>query len=358
MLMNIEAPKAIPPLQELEESYKQKLNSVLYKQLTIENINTFADEALTEIVSLIDEILNEYKSNNILEPNLNLSIREQEDDAFNKLNLPNLQETLQIIINVKTKIDNLKSYLHGEKDTTNKTLIPAQETNPAIISGSGEGIKEKKLVPRLITLLYLIDADFQIPKENIKITEGQVTPDMMRKTPYVQVKIPELERLIYICDEEGNASYVFDTNKLNEIKVRIEDIDISDKSIINDLIEKYPGVGKRIIQTKNWRANISELLSQPILKDEKKEITSSTSEFAKKEKKIFLDFENFQKEVKSLYSKEANISKWYNEERKKHPKWPTKPEIKYRDSGWASWQELVGKKYLSFDVFQVEIKTL
>ena len=67
------------------------------------------------------------------------------------------------------------------------------------------------------------------------------------------------------------------------------------------------------------------------------------SEFVKKEKREFLPFEEFQKEVKALYPKKGDVKKWYTKERKNHTNWPAAPNRTYKDRGWTSWPELVGK---------------
>ena len=365
--MSIERLQITTSIEELKEVYKRKLNSIIYKQLTVENIDTFANDALKDLICLTDEIVKEYKNNESLEPNINLNPRGQEDDAFTKLGLLNISETLQTIIDVKTKIDSLKNYIQesSNEKSIDEVLIPPKPNDIELIIGSGIGFKEKKLISRLLTLLYIIETDFDILKEDIKIIEGETTSNMVRKIPYTRVEIPDMERIVYICDEEGNASYVFDTEKLTKENISIEDIDISNKIEINNLISQHPGIGIRVIQTKDWRTNISELLRNPIpVKIEENEESFFVSEFNKREEKEFLLFEDFQTEVKALYSGENNVQKWYFGERKNHPNWPSNPPRKYFNKGWIDWSGLVGrenpnnKEFLSFGDFQTEIRTL
>ncbi|MDO8507509.1 MAG: hypothetical protein Q7S53_02990 [bacterium] len=370
--MNPEQPQAFPSLEKLKEIYKHKLDDILNKSLTVENIGNFADEALEDLVTLIGEILTEYKNNIALEPNLNFNLREQEDDAFKKLELLSIQDALQRVIEVKDQIADLKSYLDKYTDETEKIIIPPEHNaNPEIRAGSGQGMEDKKLIPRLLTLLYILETDFDIKKEQIKIVEGKVTLDMVRKTPYVRVEVPDMGRIVYLCDEEGNASYVFDADKLEEGGIPLQDIDISDKRAINDFLAKHPGLGARIIQTKYWRTNIAELLANPIPEKAQEDHFDATgnserpfSEFAKKEKKEFLPFDNFQQEVRSLYPGEGRIIEWYKVEKINHSSWPATPYDTYKDKGWLSWPELVGKEtrygkeYPSFIDFQAEVRDL
>ena len=355
-------------LESLKQTFKQRLDAILDKQLTVENIGIFADEALEQTVKLTEEVLKEYRENPKVYPNqIPLDKQKQEDEAFKILDLPNISEILQLIIKVKEKIDTLGKYISESNIFENKVLIPPQHNLVnELQTGNGQGVEEKRLIPRLLTLFYILEADFDIKKEQIKITQGKVIPEMMRQTPYVRIEIDELERIIYICDEEGNASYVFDTDKLEENGIKAEDLDIADKSAINDLIIKHPGIGYRIIQAKHWRTNMVELLGNPI--PENSTTSESTrqpvSEFVKKEKKEFLPFDKFQAEVRTLYPDMENISKWYKIENLKYKNWPSNPDIFYKDLGWIGWPELVGrenrmkKEYLSFEFFKVEVRTL
>ena len=356
-------------LESLKQTFKQRLDAILYKQLAVDNIDTFANEALEKLTALTKDILEQYGTTEALEPaNLALKTGEQEDDAFKKLGLPNIQEILQRVIEVKNKIDNIKTYISEPKNVANEVIIPPQHDSPSEIKGnSDQGIKEKKLVPRLITLLYILETDFDIKKEQVKITEGKVTPEMVRRTPYVRVEIPDMERIVYICDEEGNASYVFDAEKLKEIGITLEKLDVSDKGEINNLIAQHPCIGSRIIQTKNWRTNMAEILYNPIpenyIQVEQSERPVSEFKRARKEKREILIFEEFQKEVKALYPRQGDISKWYGSESKNHPSWPSRPNKIYKEN-WTDWPDLVGKenrlkiKYLSFMDFQTEVRSL
>jgi len=352
-------------LELLQKKYKNRLDEILYRQLTVENISTFASDALDGVVILTNEILEQYNNNSNFSPIANLDDRAKEDDAFKKLNLPNLQDVLQSIIEVKSKIDDIKKYIDESKVIVGDAMIPPQDNTKKIESGSGNGIIEKKFVPRLLTLIYLLEQDFAISKDEILVTEGSVESSMMRKTPYVRVLIEQLNRVAYICDEEGNASYIFDTKKLDANSISFKQIDLGDKGDLNKLINEYGGIGKRIIQTSQWRWDVGEVLGQEI----QVEVDGSAtlygqesvreSEFKKERKKEFLTYEDFQKEVRENYSGESSIYGWYKSVRKLHKDWPSLPDIKYRNNGWKSWPELVGheKKEMSeFAQFKKQVK--
>src|SRR3989344_4238345 len=98
-------PTAHKSLESLKETFKQRLDAILYKQLTVENIETFANDALDEAVKLSEDILKEYKNNpNVCARPTTLSPREQEDEAFMILGLENINEILERINKVKDSI--------------------------------------------------------------------------------------------------------------------------------------------------------------------------------------------------------------------------------------------------------------
>jgi hypothetical protein len=205
------------PLESLKETFKQRLDTILYKQLTVENIEAFADKALSETVALTDDILKEYKNNQTLfHVNiLPVNTQEQENEAFAVLGLPNIQNILQKIIEVKEEIYFLKKYAEENTENTGVVNTPPQPDYPTEIK-EGTGGFEKRIFPRLLTLLYILKHDFNILPKPANMKKGIVTPNIIRKTPYTRVEIPALERAVYICDEEGNVSYIFDTKKLTE----------------------------------------------------------------------------------------------------------------------------------------------
>ena len=350
-------------LDVLKETYKRKMETILNKQLTVENIEIFADEALSETMQLTDDILFQYRNNPEFKGDNTLNSRTQEDVAFKILELPDIQEILQSIINIKEKIATLKIYIDTNTKNLNEIITPPQpDRQTEIISGSGEGI-EKKIFPRFLTLMYILEHDFDIQPNEVLMTRGVVTTNMMRKTPYVRVEIPELNRVVYICDEEGNVSYIFDTTKLNEKNLTLEEIDLDDKGDKNSLIAHYPGIGVRFVQSSLWRENVEEYLGQSIPEiqtDREKQKGNRMSEFGI-EKKEFLPFEDFKREVRELYPGKGDIQKWYHEERRNHPNWPSQPHEVYKDKGWISWPELVGiekKEFLPFEDFKREVREL
>ncbi len=345
-------------LESLKTTFKQRLDNILNKQLTVENIEIFAEEALNETGVLRSDILKEYKGDK----------EEIGDEVFEEFDLPNIDEILESIIDVQEKIQSLKTYITANTENIDKVITPPQENHNTNIKAGDGSFEKKEIFPRLLTLMYILEHDFQIPPNDVKITEGKVTPDMMRKTPYVRIEIPELNRAVYICEEEDNASYIFDMEKIKEAGLNLEEIDLDDKGDKNSLIAYHSGIGIRIIQTKNWRTYISRALGEEIPETQKnireihdQEERQGVSEF--REKKVWLPFDDFKIEVSNLYPGEGAVQSWYHKERKNHDDWPSMPSFVYKKD-WVDWPELVGKEnrlkkdYLPFSDFKIEVKEL
>jgi len=77
--------------------------------------------------------------------------------------------------------------------------------------------------------------------EDFQLYEGQVTATMMRQTPYIIADIETLNRLVCICNEVGNKTFVFDRSQI--IKQfgedeYVETIANSTKNNLKNLIEQ------------------------------------------------------------------------------------------------------------------------
>ena len=253
-------------IQELSSSFKESLKPIIQKELTVENVETFADEALDDLMLLNDEILIQYKQNpnfRLEKSDLDLSNKELENNAYERLGLPNIQIILEEILRVKDKIDSIKDYLISSQTESDIVITEPNEDGPEVRPGSGSGLKDN-IRPRLLTLMYILESDFLLDISNLRRVVGSVREDMFRKLPYIRIDISELNRVVYICEEEGNVTYVFDTNKLRELGIDYDTLDTDDKSTKNSIIESYPGVGIKIHQSKTWSKRMHLLLSEEI----------------------------------------------------------------------------------------------
>lgn len=349
-------------IESMKARLKTRLKAIIYSELTVENIEDFANIALDDLINLNNDILKEYRESKDLKPLTGVSVREQEDDAYNKLGLPDIQEILGEILEVGDKIKKLKKELEDNLTETNKVITPA-ESRPIPV---GEGGIEHVFLPRLLTLIYILSNNFGLELDSIGIIKGTVTPDMFRQEPYYRVDIPDLERLVYICDEKGNVSYVFDSERIKKEGLDMDDIDINVKNQKNELIKKYPGIGVRMVQSSDWRRNVSIVLKDNIPVEvsidsfELSPDREPKSEFrrTKRETIEWLPFDEFTEEVRRAYPGGGLARyKWFQKEKNNHPGWCSNPEAYYKDL-WVSWVDLLPDtgKWSTFNVFREEVR--
>ncbi|MBI2037858.1 MAG: hypothetical protein HYT15_02915 [Candidatus Magasanikbacteria bacterium] len=109
------------------------------------------------------------------------------------------------------------------------------------------------------TLLYTLQNN-GIELDDIQIFEGEISPEMIRKTSYITVVIEKINRIVQVCDEEGNASYVFDMAHLQELGVNVPDVNTMSKEEKNTFLLQNRQAGQRFIQGPKWAAILESLL--------------------------------------------------------------------------------------------------
>jgi hypothetical protein len=327
------------------DQFKQHLDDILYKKISVDNINQFAETALSELIDLNESVVDRYVAE--YSESVKYTGAELEDKAYKAYGLDDLNIILARIGEVRDTIASLSVSVINEINEIDNVITPPDSSRPVSI-GDGNGTYEKpKQLDRLLTLAYILERDFDMSQDDVRYTKGITTDAMMRQEPYVRVEIEDLERVVYVCNEEGNASYVFDTEILDHLGIFLPEMDVMSKNQRNALIRVSPSAGKRIIQSPEWRDIMSgalrESLDEP-LEIEKLEEQVPHSEFSEKSK--FLEYGDFEKAVRTAFDEAGslgNIKEWYRVERKQHEGWPAAPEQKYKDSGWAGFSELVGK---------------
>ncbi len=351
------------PEQERAAQFAQQFHSVLYHPVTVETIDTFAEDALEKLITLNEAVVSAYTRD--FPESDQYEGRELEDKAYGAYGLKNLNEILDEIIAVRDTITQIKSALPQHIKTTS-TIITPPDAPERTLDGSGAGTYESpRLFNRVLTLAYILEHDFDVKLADTEYLAGSTTDSMMRQEPYVRVTVPELNRVVYVCDEEGNASYIFDTEGLEHVGVSIEHLDNSTKNQRNAFIRTTPTVGRRIIQSPEWRSVMKDALATPFGEQETTDETQEkqdVSEFKKPERGPKPDFETFTTQVREAYQKAGSpdgVRKWYNTEYANHPGWPAHPEKTYKEQGWISWPAMVGKEVveiLPFETFIAEVR--
>ncbi|MBI5229992.1 MAG: hypothetical protein HY981_01695 [Candidatus Magasanikbacteria bacterium] len=81
-----------------------------------------------------------------------------------------------------------------------------------IISGNGGGLETKQIFPRTRYLIEVL-TDLKLPYE---IHDGINTPDMMRTLSYKAFVLPTINKLVLVCNEEGNATFIVHKLEIDE----------------------------------------------------------------------------------------------------------------------------------------------
>ncbi|MDP3989252.1 MAG: hypothetical protein Q8P93_03395 [bacterium] len=353
--------------ETLSERFNNRLNAILDQQLTPENIDVFAETALRNTIQLVDAVVTIFRQEQ--PEHITENTQQLEDEAFSFFGLTDIQEVLQKILVVQERVDRIKEYLLNQHNSTLEVITPTKEDASAPLTGSGRGFEEKIRVHRLLTLLYILESDFDLNPEDVELTRGSVTPDMVRREPYVRVCIPELHRVVYVCDEEGNASYIFDTEKLDELGFTLEEIDLDDKESKDYLIAQTNGLGKKLKQSQDWRARISNYMDNPLSNSKHDDESNDGSLYRpatpelRRKRKVWPSYEDFQIAVQAKYNESGQpnpIKEWYNSIREEMG-WTEYSSIRrVYSENWNGISTLVGKEekipWPSYEDFQIAVQ--
>ena len=266
-----------------KEKYQQKLDDILSTGLTAENINTYSDDALNGLIGLIDEIKNDpaYK----WDFSLNTSTREQEDEMFRQILGINVSNALEGIMGIGDDIRHLGDIIEKHrKNTEQMTYVPADKLGFTAIVANGGDFSKSPVVPKTKATLLLLEKDYGVNlnnEEEFQMFTGVNSKNMMRRISYDMINLPLLNRAIVSCDEIGNRTFIFDTNMLEEKGISLNDIKNMTKQEIQDLLANNSELGTSLTYSKNYLANLAELIKTPT-KEFGKRIEDNPDQFSQK----------------------------------------------------------------------------
>lgn len=242
------------------ENFRQSLDTILSRQLSPEVIDTYASDALDDLVELTEHATASYSS----QPTLAAKNQTQtEDFAFSYFNLGELEQSLDHVADLAESIDAIDDVIKNAA-VTSGVIIPPVRREVNVKEGDGS-FREKNMHERLKTTLFILQQDFGIDihdKTKLRLTAGG-TEGIMRKASYNLIEIPELERVILVCDEEGNVSYVFDSALLAAQNFQEENLASLSKDELNELLMKNAAAGQRIVYSKSFVANMISAINTP-----------------------------------------------------------------------------------------------
>ncbi len=259
-------------LDALKTEFAARLTAAVNEPLTLENTDTYVDDALGEVINLVDDVVAEYDAQPGAEWQQlgGANGKEHEDAALKHFGLEDVEGILRNLDDKASQFAVIDGVI-AQANESSDVFVPPDSTPVPQATGSGTGMEKKGKQPKLKNLLVMLKSEFDIDpddSEAVSIIWGSVDPNMMREEPYCQVTVPELDKVILVCDEYGNVTFVFNGEwvrgqvSANHPSENEPERPLTDytKEELSKLIKDNPEQGARIMATKNFTANLVNAL--------------------------------------------------------------------------------------------------
>ncbi|MFC1615832.1 hypothetical protein ACFL21_01715 [Patescibacteria group bacterium] len=154
------------------------------------DIDDTSDEVLDEGQAILDCLFDLYRE-------ISLKIQKVLEELSDKLEMENEDLDIQQMGSDFLNIGVIK---------LEQIFVPTPGESPALVDGNGDTEFEKPKFINRLTLIYEVLQELGVKK--CMLFEGCNHPSMMRELNYNLVVIPELDRVILVCEEEGNRTFV------------------------------------------------------------------------------------------------------------------------------------------------------
>lgn len=239
-----------------------KLDEITSRELNARNLVTYADEALEDLVALVSQVVEEHGTGGELDG------VDEEQWALELAGLdPNtIEMTLDHIASVADSTNRLDDLIAKKRRARDQVVVPPDHREVEITVGDASFERPKEIIPKLKTLLLLLEKglDIDIESDDVKIEGGIVLANMMRPVSYDRVEIVSLHRRVLVCDAVGETTFVFDTDVCDEHDISADDVENLSKSSIKDLIKDDPRLGRQIDYSNYYAAHLITTLTNPI----------------------------------------------------------------------------------------------
>ena len=242
--------------------FQAQIDAITNRALTPENIAAYAGEALTDLVSVVENAVTSYDT----QPTLAANGIERERAAlyYYGLDPSSIEETLDHIADVAGDIIRMGDLVARLTADGIHVITPPDSSDTRITPGNSS-FEVKGIVPRIQTILLILEKSFGVDLEDehqLKFIPGTITDNMMRRVPYHVLDIPKLNRVINACDEEGNRTFVFDRNILLERGITADVLKDMTKEQIKGLLKEEATIGHDLIYTHLFVENMVSLLHE------------------------------------------------------------------------------------------------
>lgn len=255
-----------------KETFKNRLSKAIDNPLTLENTDTYVDDALDAVINLVGDVVVEYDAQPGAEWQQlgEANGKKHEDAALKYFELEDVEAILRNLDDKASQFAVIDGVI-AQANEASDVFVPPDSTPVLQATGSGTGIEKKGRQPKLENLLFVLMNDFGIDPDDpeaVSIVRGIVNLNMMREEPYYQVTVPGIDKVILVCQEYGNATFVFNgewvreqvnSNRSSENEPERPLTDYT-KEELGKLIYDNPEQGARIIVTKNFTANLVNAL--------------------------------------------------------------------------------------------------
>lgn len=239
--------------------YEGILKEITSRPLTTSNIDSYADQALKDLVELTELIVYAYSS---LTESVPPDKTEIEDEAFRHFKLSDISTILDHIAKVADTIESLNFKI------SNIPIVPEefvpQDPNVGTLHNGGNGEYERPhKTPRLKTLLFILKSDFGVDLDDpsqISLLGSSTNHRTLRESSYYSVFVPGLKRLIFICDERKNTTFVFNTGIVESLGIDLDTLVNHSKSELKALISSNPGIGLTVRFSKEYVSNLRKAI--------------------------------------------------------------------------------------------------
>ena len=255
-----------------KETFKNRLSEAIDNPLTLENTDTYVDGALGAVIKLVDDVVAKYDAQPGAEWQQlgEANGKEHEDAALKYFGLEDVEAILRHLEDKASQFAVIDQVI-AQANEASDVFVPPGSTPVPQATGSGTGMEKKGKQPKLKNLLVMLKGEFDIDPDDpeaVSIVRGSVNTNMMREEPYYQVTVPGIDKVILVCDEYENVTFVFNGEWVREqVNSNRSSKDESARPLtdytkeeLSKLIKDNPGQGARIMATKNFTANLANAL--------------------------------------------------------------------------------------------------
>ena len=259
-------------LDALKTEFAARLTAAVNEPLTLENTDTYVNDALDAVIKLVDDVVAKYDAQPGAEWQQlgEANGKEHEDAALKYFGLEDVEAILRHLEDKASQFAAIDRAI-AQVNESSDVFVPPDSAPVPQATGSGTGMEKKGKQPKLENLLFVLMNDFGIDPDDpeaVSIVRGSVNTNMMREEPYYQVTVPGIDKVILVCDEYGNVTFVFNGEWVREqVNSNRSSKDESARPLtdytkeeLSKLIKDNPGQGARIMATKNFTANLVNAL--------------------------------------------------------------------------------------------------